>query len=67
MTMGKGAIISNSNKQKLNVGSSTEGKLVAAHDQMKDMMHTLTSSKLKAIRYIKMLSTKTTNPLSGSK
>ena len=41
MTMGKGAIISNLNKQKLNVGSSTEGELVAAHDQMPDVMHTL--------------------------
>ena len=41
MTMGKGAIISNSNKQKLNVGSSTESELVATHDQMPDVMHTL--------------------------
>ena len=32
MTMGKGAIISNSNKQKLNVGSSTERELAATHD-----------------------------------
>ena len=41
MTMGKGAIISNSNKQKLNVGSSTKGELVAVHDQMPDVMHIL--------------------------
>ena len=41
MTMGKGAIISNSNYQKLNVGSSTESELVATHDQMPDVMHTL--------------------------
>ena len=41
MTMGKGAIISNSNKQKLNVGSSTESELVATHDQMPDVLHTL--------------------------
>ena len=41
MTMGKGAIISNSNMQKLNVGSSTESELVATHDQMPDVMHTL--------------------------
>ena len=41
MTMGKGAITSNSNKQKLNVGSSTESELVATHDQMPDVMHTL--------------------------
>jgi len=41
MTLGKGAIISNSNKQKLNSGSSTESKLVATHDQMPDVMHTL--------------------------
>ena len=41
MTMGKSAIISNSNKQKLNVGSSTESELVATHDQMPDVMHTL--------------------------
>ena len=41
MAMGKGAIISNLNKQKLNVGSSREGELVAAHDQIPDVMHTL--------------------------
>jgi len=41
MGKGKGAIISTSNKQKLNVGSSTESELVATHDQMLDVMHTL--------------------------
>ena len=41
MTLGKGAVISNSNNQKLNAGSSTESKLVATHDQMSDVLHTL--------------------------
>ena len=41
MTLGKGAIISNSNKQKINVNSYTEGELVAIHDQLPDIMHTL--------------------------
>ena len=41
MNVGRGAIIGNSNKQKLNVNSSTEGKSVAAHDQMPDVLHTL--------------------------
>ena len=41
MSLGKGAIVSNSNKQKLNVNSSTEGELVATHHQMPDIMRTL--------------------------
>ena len=53
MTMGKRAIISNSNKQKLNVGSSTKGELVAAHDQMPDMMHTLYFIKAQGYKMIK--------------
>ena len=67
MTMRKGAIISNSNKQKLNIGSSTESELVATHDQMPDVMHTLPciSLKLRAMQLIKMSFTKTTNPPSG--
>ena len=41
MTLGKGADISNSNKQKLNVGSSKEGELIATHDQIPDLLYTL--------------------------
>ena len=40
MTLGKGAIISNSNKKKINVNSSTEGELVDTHDQLPDILHT---------------------------
>ena len=41
MSLSKGAAIDNSNKQNINVNSSTEGELVATHDQMSDVMHTL--------------------------
>ena len=38
---GKGAVISNTNKHKLNIGSFMEGELVVTHDQMLDVLHTL--------------------------
>ena len=38
MTMGKGAVISNSGKQKLNTRSSTEAELVAADDTVGQMV-----------------------------
>ena len=41
MSLGKGAIISNYNNQNLNVNSSTEGELVATHDHIPDILHTL--------------------------
>ena len=41
MSLGKGAVISNSNKQKINVNSSTEGELVVTHDQIPVVLHTL--------------------------
>ena len=41
MALGKGSIISNSNKQKLNVNSFNEAELVATHDQLLDIIHTL--------------------------
>ena len=41
MKLGKGGIISNSNNQKLNVNSSTEGELVATHDQLPEILQTL--------------------------
>ena len=41
MTLEKGAIICNYNKQKLNLNCSTEGELVATHDQLPDILHTL--------------------------
>ena len=41
MTLVKGAIISNSKNQKLNVNSSTKVELVATHDQLPDIVHTL--------------------------
>ena len=37
----KGDIISNSKKQKLNVNSYTEIEIVATHDQLPDILHTL--------------------------
>ena len=40
-TLGKGAIISNSNKQNINVNSYTEVELAAAHYHMPDILHTL--------------------------
>ena len=41
MILGKGVLISNSNKKKLNVGSSTEVKVDATHDIIPDVLHTL--------------------------
>ena len=41
MSLGKGAVISTSNKQKLNVNSSTEGELVGSHEVMPDVLYTL--------------------------
>ena len=41
MTLGNVAIISNYNKKKLNVNSSTEGEIVATHDQLPDILHTM--------------------------
>ena len=38
MILGRGAAISNSNKQRLNAGSSTEEELFATHNQMPDVM-----------------------------
>ena len=40
MTMGKGAIISSSRKQKLNTRSSTEAELVAADDTLSSILWT---------------------------
>ena len=40
-SLGKVAIIKNTHKKKVNVNSSTEGELVATHDQMPDILHTL--------------------------
>ena len=41
ITLGKGAIISNSNKKKLNVNFYTERELVVPHDRLLDILHTL--------------------------
>ena len=41
LILGKGDIISNSNKKNLNVNISTEGELFATHDQLPDIMHTM--------------------------
>jgi hypothetical protein len=38
MTLGKGATTSVSNKQKINVGSSTKGEIVGAHDFLGKIM-----------------------------
>ena len=41
MSLGKGDIISNSNNKNINANSYNEGKLVATHDNMSDILHTL--------------------------
>ena len=41
MSLGKGDIISNSNKQNLNVNISTEGELVSTYDQMPYILNAL--------------------------
>ena len=43
MSFERGAVISTSNKQKLNVNSPTEGELVGSHDVMPDVLYTLYS------------------------
>ena len=41
LSLGKWAIISNPNKKNITVNSYTEGRLVATHDHMPYIMHTL--------------------------
>jgi hypothetical protein len=40
MTLGKGALISSSNKMKCNTKSSTETELIALHDKLPDVIWT---------------------------
>ncbi len=40
MTLGKGAVVSSSNKMKCNTKSSTETELIALHDKLPDVIWT---------------------------
>ena len=66
MSLGKGATTSSYNKQKQNVKSLTEGKIVGGHDFLQKLCGVSTSSRHKDTRFIRILCTRTTSPRSDS-